>query len=72
MTIVFSFINQKGGVGKTTSSVNTAHGLALKGYKTLLIDTDPQGNAADDLGIKGGNELFLLLKENRTATLIDN
>jgi len=72
MTIVFSFINQKGGVGKTTSSVNAAHGLALKGYKTLLIDTDPQGNAADDLGIKGGNELFLLLKENSSATLIDN
>ena len=47
---VISLVNQKGGVGKTTSSVNLASALALKNYKTLLIDMDPQGNASRALG----------------------
>jgi chromosome partitioning protein len=44
MAITISFINQKGGVGKTTSSVNTAAILAYKGYSVLLVDMDPQAN----------------------------
>lgn len=51
MAHVVSFANQKGGVGKTTSCVNLACSIASLGYKTLLVDFDPQANATSAMGV---------------------
>lgn len=78
---IFSFFNQKGGVGKTTSVINIAASIAINGKKVLIVDLDSQGNATSGIGIeKNENEstAYQLLVENVEpssaikATFIEN
>lgn len=58
MAVVISLINQKGGVGKTTSAVTISHGAALRGSRVLLVDLDTQGNCAHSLGLDPAADLY--------------
>ncbi|EMG27139.1 Sporulation initiation inhibitor protein soj [Listeria fleischmannii 1991] len=81
MTKVIALANQKGGVGKTTSSVNLSSSLAFLGKKVLLVDIDPQGNASSGVGINKGEITQCIynvlvddvpLQEVRQKTDLDN
>lgn len=58
---IITIASQKGGVGKTTTAVNLAHGLALKGRQVLVIDVDPQAQCATVLGLEQSRGVFNLL-----------
>jgi chromosome partitioning protein len=61
MPTTIAILNQKGGVGKTTTAVMLASGFARKGCQVLLVDLDTQGNVADSLGIPQSDDLRRLL-----------
>jgi chromosome partitioning protein len=61
-----AILNQKGGTGKTTTAVNLAAGIADRGWDTLLIDVDAQGNVGTSLGVRGERTLYHLLVDERT------
>jgi chromosome partitioning protein len=57
-TMIYAFLNQKGGVGKTTLAIHFAAALAGRGARVLLLDADPQGSALDWSASRGGDPLF--------------
>lgn len=63
MAKVLSIVNQKGGVGKTTTAVTLGHGMAVAGKRVLLVDLDSQGNVADALGLDKTDALYRFLTD---------
>jgi chromosome partitioning protein len=69
MQTIIAILNQKGGVGKTTTAVTVASGLARMGSRVLLIDLDTQGNVSDSLGLPHGDDLRRLLSPDLHSSL---
>ena len=66
-------INYKGGTGKTTTVVNLAHAMSMKGLKILIVDTDPQGSAGVYFGVSGKRTLYdVLIEKEPIETCIES
>ena len=77
MTRIYTLVNQKGGVGKTTTTINLGAYLAQLGQRVLVVDLDPQANATsclgvDKLGVQGGTYEALLGDENIASYILLN
>lgn len=77
MTIIYSLVNQKGGVGKTTTAINLGAYLALAGLRVLIVDLDPQANATSCLGVdhaalRGGLYEVLLSGDTAARCILHN
>ena len=71
---VLAFINQKGGVGKTTSAVNVGLSLAVSEIRTLMVDLDPQANATiglSDLTEKSEKNIFIVIDRKSRVVMKD-
>jgi len=66
-TKIITIANQKGGIGKTTTVINLAHGLAQKGKAVLVVDFDPQGHVAEFLNVEGNDGAYSLLMNEPTT-----
>lgn len=72
MSRIIAIANQKGGVGKTTTCVNLACALKMKGKRVLLVDCDPQGNSTSGMGVDKNSTpgaYELLIKKSRHSRL---
>lgn len=68
---IIAITNQKGGVGKTTTTVNLGVGLANQGKRVLLVDADPQGSLTISLGVKNPDELSVTLSTVIQSVILD-